>query len=504
MSPIPPAIGATSAGLRYQVRFFWRHALPMLYEPHVVKVVVEHREVDAVDDVVVYYAPPGVNDGGAQVDVDFTQLKFHVAENGAVDHDSIVDPDWTSTKQSLLKRFCDAWLSIRGTHPKARLNLVTNWPWDTASPIRPHLRDGGHLDGAFIAKGPTSEVGRIRQKWQRDCGLEDADFQLFLKALRFSTSAVSQADAEAWLRDRCHLAGLVAIDPNVDWSPYDDLGKRLIENGRTEHTPDSMRKLVSEQGLVRQEPPPFGSTLAVRSFRRFAHVPATDGVCVVDLTDLFNERRAISDAVWSDDIRQRVEVAMPAIEKLPQPVHVALDAHLSIAWYAGSRLNPKSGIPVVLRQKTKGKPVQLWDVSTPRRPHGSPEWDVAVEKVGDASDLAVVVSVTHDAIEDAKRTISGSLPSVGTILHLRLPAVGPDSIADGGHARWLADALVRIVRDEVTRLRPERTHLFPAMPVSLMFLVGQEAAALGPTTVYEFTFGDPARAYRPGMTTDSE
>src|SRR5262245_24864325 len=116
MSPLPPPIGAASAGLRYQVRYFWRCALPMLYEGHVSKVVVEHRDVTAVDDVVVYYAP-GVNDGGSLVDVDFTQLKFHVAENGAVDHDAIVDPDWTSTKQPLLKRFCDAWLAIRGGHP---------------------------------------------------------------------------------------------------------------------------------------------------------------------------------------------------------------------------------------------------------------------------------------------------------------------------------------------------------------------------------------------------
>jgi len=69
-----------------------------------------------VDDVVVYYAPPGINDGGARVDVDFTQLKFHVAQTGMVDHDVVIDPDWTGTKKSLLKRFCEAWLEIRASH----------------------------------------------------------------------------------------------------------------------------------------------------------------------------------------------------------------------------------------------------------------------------------------------------------------------------------------------------------------------------------------------------
>ena len=58
MSQLPPAIGAASAGLRYQVRCFWWHALPMLYDTHVAKVTVEHRGVDAVDDVVVFYVRP--------------------------------------------------------------------------------------------------------------------------------------------------------------------------------------------------------------------------------------------------------------------------------------------------------------------------------------------------------------------------------------------------------------------------------------------------------------
>lgn len=473
----------------------------MLYDHHVAKVVVEHRDVDAVDDVVVYYSPPGVNDAGSLVDVDFTQLKFHVAETGAVDHEVIVDPNWTSTKASLLKRFADAWLAFRTKHPSSRLNLVTNWPWSTTSPLRTHLRDGGRLDDAFWDKGPKSQVGIIRDQWRAATGLGDGDFRSFINALRLSSSGVSQADAEERLRDRCQLAGLVAIDPSVDWSPYDDLGKRLIESGRTEHTPDSLRKLMIEQKLVREKVPPFQSTFAICSFPRFRYVPEAEGACVVDLTDLFNGRSAKSDEVWSNAIRQRVEAVLSDIEKLPQPVHVALDAHLSIAWYAGTLLNPKSGIPIVLRQRTRGNPPQLWNVSTARRPEGAPAWALTLETVGDGVDLAVVISVTHNALEDAKRCITGS--SVGEVLHLSLPSMGPSSILDGGHARWLADEVVRIVRDQAAKSRPMRTHFFPATPASLMFLVGQESQAIGPITVYEFAFGDSSRKYFPGMTSDA-
>ena len=78
--------------------------------------------------------------------------------------------------------------------------------------------------------------------------------------------------------------------------------------------------------------------------------------------------------------------------------------------------------------------------------------------------------------------------------------IKPASIVDGGHARWLADEVVRVVRDQAAKSRPARTHIFPAAPVtSLMLLIGEEAQAIGPTTVFEFAFGDPSRKYRRGM-----
>jgi hypothetical protein len=54
---------------------------------------------------------------------------------------------------------------------------------------------------------------------------------------------------------------------------------------------------------------------------------------------------------------------------------------------------------------------------------------------------------------------------------------------------------------EVTRLRPARLHLFAACPVSFAFLLGQQADALGLTTMYEFPFGQANPLYFPGMAT---
>jgi hypothetical protein len=466
----------------------------------VARVTIEHRGTVAVDDVVVEYVPPGVNERGATVGVDYFGLKYHVAQSGSVDHDAVVDPLWAGTKLPLLKRFADTWTQIRIAKPNARLSLVTNWAWDPACPLAPLLRDGGRLDDQFFGKGSRSNVGKIRACWEAATGLSAEDFAAFIRSLRFSTSAVSLADSEAWLRDRCQLAGLVPIAPEQDHSPYDDLGKRLIENGRTEFTPESLRALVVAEGLVATQDPPFRSTFAVRSFQRFAHVPETDGACVIDLTDLFTDRAPRDEHAWAT-ARMRLEGVLANVAKLAQPVHVALDAHLSVAWFAGTLLDPKSGMRVLLRQKTVGKGVELWDVSVPRKPADADGWRIERIDRGEGTDLALIVSVTQDALADATRAIGASLPSVRQIVHTRLGNPGAQSIRDGGEARWLADELIRELNVTVAATRPAHLHVFPACPASLAFLLGQGSHVLGPMTVHEFDFGDPNRGYRAGMST---
>jgi hypothetical protein len=500
-----PPLGAVATGIRYQVRFFWRHALAMLHDqPRVSRVVLEHRGVNAVDDVVVYYSPPGVNDRGTKVSVDFHQVKFHVSMAGAVDHDALIDPTWTGTTKPMLRAFSDAWKDLRDAHPTGRLKLVTNWPWDPASAIAPYIRDGGWLHDGFLSAGRRSNVGKIRMRWQDACALNDADFRAFVASLRFLTSALSLADAEDSLSDKAQLAGLVPIAPGIDWSPYDDLGQRLIESGRTDHTPESLRELVESEGLVATKDPPYRSTFAVRSFQMHAHSPETDGACVVDLTDLFDGRRVRSEDSWTGAIPSRLGGALPEVALLPEPVHVALDAHLSIAWYAGRLLDPKFGKRVVLRQRIRGVGTQIWDVSAPVRPEGAEGWTLATEETATGgAEIAVVISVTHSALADATRFIGESLPAVGSVVHAAL-GPGPQAVQDGGHARWLADELIRSLGGVLAKRVPRHIHVFPACPASLAFLLGQESRVLGPSTIYEYDFGHQGRAYRPGMTTGTE
>ncbi|HEU4407693.1 MAG TPA: SAVED domain-containing protein [Polyangiaceae bacterium] len=470
----------------------------MLYRTHIERAVIEHRGVNAIDDVVVYYRSPGLNERGTQISVDFYQLKFHVARNGHVDSRAVIDPNWTGTKQPLLRRFADEWKVLRASHPNARLSLVTNWPWHPEDRLAPHLRDGGALADAFFTSGGRSAVGTIRKDWQKASGLPENDFVEFARRLRFSHTAVSLEDAELWLQDRCQLAGLKPVLAWEDHSRYDDLGQRLIESGRLEFTPEQLRALCAEQGLFDDaRSPAFASTLAVRSFSRFAHDPQGDGAMVIDFTDLFDGRAPGGNTVWTEDIPRRIDAAIPGIMALKMPVQIALDAHLSIAWYLGTVLNPKCGIPVVLRQKIRGKGLEIWDISRPA-PDSSAGWSFVEEPVGDGKELAVAVSVTWSAVDDVRPQLPQLAPSVGILLHAALPVLGGTAIEGGAHARRLADSLVEHLVGRVRALGVTRLHLFAACPVSLGFLIGQQADVFGPTTVYEFDFGR-TRAYAPGM-----
>jgi hypothetical protein len=99
-------------------------------------------------------------------------------------------------------------------------------------------------------------------------------------------------------------------------------------------------------------------------------------------------------------------------------------------------------------------------------------------------------------VERAIQTLA--LP-IHRLLHFALPEPGPRAIAKGSQACWFVEGLIRDAAPVVQADLPQRIHLFTACPVAMAFLLGQQADALGPTTVYEFPFQQPDRCYKPGM-----
>jgi hypothetical protein len=252
---MPPALAAMQKGVRYQLRIFWQMALRMLYDSDIVEVEMECRDVQAVDDLKVVYQKSGIMDKGTLVHVDYFQVKFHVSQAGHVDAESLINSKWSGTKEPMLKRFWQEWQKLeqqlRPQEQNFRLILKTNWPWDRQCPVAKRLDDDGRLNGEFFAAKDSTDVGKIRCRWQEACAADDAEtFNRFLQTLRFKIESLSLADNDERLRDICRLAGASVMPANLDLNVYDDLSQQLLQQGRTHHTPESLRRLLEQNRLL--------------------------------------------------------------------------------------------------------------------------------------------------------------------------------------------------------------------------------------------------------------
>ena len=474
----------------------------MLYmntPPLIEKVVMEHRGVQAVDDVVVYWSPPGWIDLDQFVRIDYYQVKFHVGIGSSVRSENLIDPNWTGTKHSMLWRFAQDWKKIRTDQPNVRLNLVTNWPWCETDPLAPLIRDTGKLHERFFESGAGSKVGKIRIAWHEHLSFLDEDEATeFLRQLRLCVRSVSQSESGDWLADRCQLAGLKRPDLTTNQNQYDDLAGRLLAGGLREFTPGELRSIVEREKLTVDDEIPYKSTCAIKSFKRFAHQPKTDAVLLGDLTDLFDGRNPVEPTAWSTAIPNRLQDMLDSINELPNPIQLTLDTHLSIGWYVGTLLDAKAGMPVLLRQKSLDG-VELWDTSV-STPEADQMWQISTEVIERGTDVAIAISVTHDISLDVSGAMHALALPVGFLFHARLQEIGAKAIRSGPHACALATDLATNLRDMVREHKAKRTHVFASCPISFAFLLGQRSAACGAMTFYEHDFGGTS-GYHAAMAT---
>jgi hypothetical protein len=177
--------------------------------------------------------------------------------------------------------------------------------------------------------------------------------------------------------------------------------------------------------------------------------------------------------------------------------HLLLECHCSVAFLAGYELDRKSGTQVFPVQKGVRKSV--WK---PAASGGSStgDWSVTTSATsGSGDDVAVVVSVSRDALADVKAYVASVQP-IGTVVEVRpTSGIGQRAVADADHAVALADGLADVIRMH----RPKNggtTHLFIAAPNALAFFLGQHRGALGKVQLYEFDFeGERGGSYSPSI-----
>lgn len=486
----------------FQGMFFWLHAARLLRAgSKVVRVSIEHDQAAGVDDVAVHYAAPGIDAGGKDCAADYFQVKYHVDLSSEYAASNFCDPAFIRSKRSLLQRFHDARTKLGDDDGWHRLHLVSNWPWATSDKLGPLLRESteGALPDRFFSEGPRSDLGRIRAAWKSHLCLADPEFEDFARRLRLGVNFLSKPMLREWLNDRFTAVGLKPIPVDRAQNVYDSLTQQIIMNGSNEFDPDTFRQFCDREDLLVSLPASGAKVYGIRSFMRFAEHMEDECSSFVCVAQNFEGRHVRAPEAWQNSVLPTVASFLK--DKSPElradESHLLLECHCSVAFLAGYELDRKSGGQVFPGQK--GVRTSVWKPGTSPLASNSDWIATSSATTGSGDDVAVVVSVSRDALLDAKTYVE-RMPSISNVVDARpVSGVGQRAVADADHAVALADTLADVIRTH----RPKSggtTHLFVAAPNALAFFLGQHRGALGTVQLYEFDFeGERGGSYSPSI-----
>ncbi|MDF1543235.1 MAG: SAVED domain-containing protein [Anaerosomatales bacterium] len=493
-------VAARIEGDMFQGMFFWLHAARLLNAgSKVTRVSIEHDQAPGVDDVSVHYSSPGIDAGGRDCAADYFQVKYHVDHRSEYEATTFCDPKFINSKRSLLQRFHDARQKLGDGGGWHRLHLVSNWQWASTDKLGPLLRESGEgaLPDRFFTDGAGSDLGKIREAWKGHLGLSDADFDDFARRLRLGVNFLSKPMLREWLNDRFAAVGLKPIPVDRTQNVYDSLTQQMIVNGTNEFDRQTFRAFCEREDLLLATPLSSPKVYGIRSFMRLAEHMEDECSSFVCVAQNFEGRQIRSPESWQNTVLPTVASFLKdkSAEMRADESNLLLECHCSVAFLAGYELDRKSGTQVFPVQKGVRKSV--WKPGTSGSTSCS-EWTAtssATSASGD--DVAVVVSVSRDALADVNSFIK-SLPSIGTIVDTRpVSGVGQRAVVDADHAVALADTLADVIRAH----RPKTggtTHLFISCPNAVAFFLGQHRGALGKVQLYEFDF-EGERSYSPSI-----
>src|SRR5690606_30466191 len=186
----------------------------------------------------------------------------------------------------------------------------------------------------------------------------------------------------------------------------------------------------------------------------------------------FDERYIRDEADWASRLYPQLKAfLLRAVDETDRP-RLVLDAHVTLAFAAGSVLNTKIGRIIELEQRTPARQIWASDDAEP-----DPSWPAMAfeEIIIDAArpELAVAVAATHAIGRDVQAYIAASLPSVGRLL-VATPTAGPGqaSVRGGRHASDLAATIAAQTKSHGSATPGATTHLFMAGPNALSFYLG--------------------------------
>lgn len=490
-------------GMDYQHRSFWIEACRLFIEsPLVQRVALEKKDLRAFDDVVTSYSRPVLDAHNRSIDGDHLQAKFHVSYAHEIRGRDLIEPGFIgATRYSLLDRVAGA---TRGGEIPRRLTLVTPWDIDNSDPLRILVspRDGEMNVEALFRASALPEVRDLREAWRTalsDVG--DARLAEILRHLRIRANVPTYRLDEK-LEWRLKNAGLVPLDPTSGLDRYVALAEGFINGGTHEHDAMGLEAVLRREKLWVGRPPQDPDRpgqLGIKSFSPFAY-ELEDDALVLNLLPYFHGRDTNAEVEWDRDLLPRLRAYLGEHVRAVGRYELHLDTHLSVSFAAGYLLDKADATVTPIQRIPSGGRIP-WPASAATVP--GPLWEaLRMIKVGDGTEVALAVEVTHEVADDIAIYARRELPAVGHILVMTV-AGGPGrtSVRDGAHAHALAAALVASVqphRRAEARSRP--IHIFAAAPGALMFLIGRGSAPWGPTVTYEYDFPNRAPgAYSPAF-----
>ena len=477
----------------------------LLPHSNAARVSYEWDEVKGFDDVVVVYEPPVPNDRGGSCHADYYQVKFHVTQSHQIQASDLMAPTFIGTSTvSLLERLKTTQEKMQAQDQPYRLILVTPWHIDSKDILGSLVSNNAgeiRLD-RLLKGGSKSAMGHLRNEWADHLKIPVAELPEMLKPLRVWAGFGTLSHVNEQLKSILPVAGLKPLSDSSISSAYDDLIRKLVRAGKNSFSATDMRAICRNEGLwVGASGDRHGDRdIGIRSFIRRAEYMEDDTEAMLDLVPYFSGRRITNPGLWANEIIRDVRAFLADVVRPGKTYRIHLDTHTSVAMLAGYLLDSKAGVSVAPMQKTLyGK--EVWKAGIAADPRESPGWSFTkVGKDSDAGDLAIALSITHDATRDVEAYLSASGLRVRELLNATVEG-GPSSTAilDGDHVFRLIQELTATLRQK--RVADMRViHLFIAGPNAFSFVLGQHARAFGQCRLYEYDFEtSQLGAYEPSL-----
>lgn len=468
-----PSRAAAVRGDDFQYTLGWYQACLAITETGVDSIEIEDRGAGSYDDIVTRR-----HDGRHL----FQQIK------NSNYSDVVISETWLLTSsdggRSPLQHFYNSWKVLR-TDGTPAFKLVANRGLDTAHPLL-KLRDRN--TNLLLPKAtevtPRSDAGKALRRWAAALEIAHEELLEFLADFQIVLTD-NEATWRSHIKPLMRLAGLRSDDEAVTIGV--DIVRGWVKSGAGARTPAQIRAEVGDRKLLAND---GRVVLAVDAIDR----PGSSNLPTVrlDWVDRFDgdtarQRRLLRDGYrWADLSDELTAAEMTLGDFGVRRVLVEGAMRLPL-WFAVGAAFPDTR-RWTLDVDQRG---ELWSTGLPQQHpeqgHDDEARLVAADVDGGGEDVAVVISLTHDATGDVVTFVRSERFANKVLTVTTDTGPGQDAVRSGGHARTWARSARDLLRTEFDKLerRPARLHLFMAAPAGAVLLLGHDWNLMPETVVYE-------------------